>query len=287
MLPSATDLTYFLEVVQTKNISRASERLGISQPSLSVSLQRLEHSVGTSLLHRTKKGTHLTPAGERLYLKSRELLQQWEALRTHAVQANDDLQGQYTIGCHTAIAQYSLPHFLPELLNKHPKLEVKLVHDLSRKIVEQVVSLEVDIGIVINPVRHPDLILKKLSEDEVTLWVGSGRNKTQDPKGKEAVLICDLNMIQSQDIIKKIKRSSLNFNRIITSTSLEVITELTLSGAGIGILPGRVAQPKTQFGLKKIQSAPIFKDEIYLAYRVENKNIRAIQEIVKCVEKIF
>lgn len=60
MMPSPADLSYFIEVGNVLNLSRAAERLGISQPSLTLSIQRLEHSVGTALLIRSNKGVTLT-----------------------------------------------------------------------------------------------------------------------------------------------------------------------------------------------------------------------------------
>jgi len=60
MLPSAAELEYFLEVANTLNLSRASERLGLSQPSLSLAIKRLELSIGTQLFIRHKQGVTLT-----------------------------------------------------------------------------------------------------------------------------------------------------------------------------------------------------------------------------------
>jgi Flp pilus assembly protein TadD len=68
------------------------------------------------------------------------------------------------------VALYSLKHFLPDLLGEFPALELNLQHDLSRRVTEAVVSLRVDIGIVVNPAPHPDLVLRKLCTDEVTFW---------------------------------------------------------------------------------------------------------------------
>ena len=76
----------------------------------------------------------------------------------------------------------------------------------------------------------------------------------------------------------------MKYTRIITSTNLEVITKLTESGAGIGIIPGRVA---SLANIKKVAGAPEFDDEICLIYRVENKNIRMIQEFAEKVRRSF
>jgi DNA-binding transcriptional LysR family regulator len=71
---------------------------------------------------------------------------------------------------HPSVAQYSLSKFLPQLLEKFPGFEVNFIHDLSRKITEQVISRECDLALVINPVAPPDLIMHKLLTDDVTLF---------------------------------------------------------------------------------------------------------------------
>ena len=280
MLPSGTDLTYFVEIAQVENFSRASERLGVSQPTLSLAMKRLEENIGAQLFVRTKSGVHLTPCGRSLLAKARFLMQEWERTREQSVEAQDEVRGEIRLGCHVSVALYSLSLFLPKLLKQHPQLEVKLVHDLSRHIMESVISLKLDLGVVINPVRHPDLVCKKLCDDEVTLW------KLRGQKEVPSVLICDPELLQTQDLQKRLKKTKLNFLRTLSSSSLEVISDLTSSGVGVGILPSRLVQ-KLAPKLERVAEAPSFKDELYLIYRVENRRVRAIEVIGQELEKVF
>ncbi|MCB0385837.1 MAG: LysR family transcriptional regulator, partial [Bdellovibrionales bacterium] len=203
MLPSASDLEYFLEVVQTGNISRAAERLGITQPSLSLSIKRLEDVLGGQLLVRTKTGVHATHLGLRFHRQSRQLLDQWGRMRADALSTENEIRGNFTLGCHPSVAIYSLPSFFPDLLRDAPDLELSLRHDLSRKITEDVISFQIDFGLVVNPVQHPDLVIRELFRDEVTLWKLAKPSSLQRENG---VLIYDPNLLQSQALLKKIKR---------------------------------------------------------------------------------
>jgi DNA-binding transcriptional LysR family regulator len=158
MTPSPHDLKYFREAAATLNMSRASERLGISQPSLSLAIQRIEDSVGDKVFYRSRRGLVLTQAGKQLLTHTNFLLDAWSQVKSKALASSQLIQGRYIIGCHASVALYSLGTFLPKVLHDHPTLEIKLEHDLSRKITESVISSAVDIGIVVNPVKHPDLI---------------------------------------------------------------------------------------------------------------------------------
>lgn len=281
MIASPADLTYFAEVASTLNVSRAAERLGISQPSLSLAMQRLELSVGTPLLTRSKRGVSLTQAGKQLLAHTRQLLQSWDEVKTQAQASVHGIQGSYTIGCHAAVAMHFVSGFLPELVEKHPKLNISLRHDLSRKIAEEVVSMKVDVGVVVNPVQHPDLIIYRLCEDEMTLWTAAtvkNRNKS--------VLICDPGLMQSQTLLKKLKKSGVTFERTICSDNLEVITDLTANGCGIGILPAQAAH-RSKKKLVQLQETPVFSDEHCLIYRVENKNVKSIQAINAAIRRFY
>lgn len=287
MMPSPTDLTYFMEVALTSNVSRASERLGISQPSLTLAIQRLEQAVGAPLFIRSKKGVTLTQAGRQLLSHSRDLAQRWDMVRSRALASHTEIQGCYTVGCHASVALYSLPGFVASLLEAHPRLEIRLAHDLSRRVAERVVQLEVDVGIVVNPMKHPDLVIRKLADDEVTLFVGEGKRKTQDIRSGEAVLLCDPDLLQTQHLLQKLKKAGVRHGRVLASSSLEVIAELAASGAGVAILPSRVAGMAQRRGLRKVPKAPVFLDEICLIYRMENKNVRSIQAIAEQITATF
>jgi DNA-binding transcriptional LysR family regulator len=278
---SAADLQYFTEIAHTGNVSRAAERLNISQPSLSLAMQRLEKSVGASLLVRSKKGVSLTPAGAQLLRHARQLLGMWDGVRAAAQASVQEVQGVYSIGCHPSMARNIFRHFLPQLLAAHPGLEVRIKHDVSRRVTEDVVSLKTDLGIVVNPAPHPDLVIHKLTEDEVTFWA-----RPDLPTANKDVLVCDPDLAQTQELLRRMPRAGLQANRLLTSSNLEVIAELTASGCGFGILPSKVAA-RAQTPLKRMPKAPAVRDTHSLIYRVENKNIRAVQTLAQTIRGCF
>lgn len=288
MMVSASDLQYFVEVANTLNFSRASERIGISQPSLSAAMKRLEQALDVSLFIRSKNGVTLTKGGKRLLAHTRQLLQMWDTVKSECQASHDEVQGCFRFGCHTSVALYGLSAFLPAFLEQHPQMEIQLEHDLSRKILEEVVNFSVDIALVVNPVRHPDLIIQKLYEDEVTFWC------TREPNAGSglldsghAVIICDPDLAQTQWLLKYLHREGLQYKRVITSSSLEVVAKMTASGNGIGILPACVARSVCPGLLNPLPDMPKFNDEICLVYRHENRSVKAMQVLVESVKQHF
>lgn len=284
MTPNFADIQYFIEVAETLNISRASERLGITQPSLSAALKRLEDIIGTELLIRSRTGVTLTKAGKQFLNKSRVFVNDWEQLKAEVSKNEQDISGDFKLGCHPSLGLYSLSLFLPELIQKHKDLNIRLVHDLSRKITEGVISYDIDFGLTVNPVQHPDLVIRELFTDVVRFWKAKKNYPTQDLHSGEGVLICDTNLAQAQKMINDLKKQKIIFKRIITSSSLENITELTAMGAGVGIIPTRVAEKLEKTKLAPASSKlPTFNDKICLIYRPDYQKSMGAKTIIKLI----
>ncbi len=289
MEPNFYDLRYFLEVAQTKNLSRAAERIGITQPTLTQACKRLEAAAGAQLLIRSKKGVELTAAGHRLRTQFQLLIDQWEGIRRIAKSTTSEVTGVVRLGCHVSVALYSVAHFLPALFKKHQNLEVVLEHDLSRHIVDRVIHYKLEMGVVVNPTPHPDLVIHKLTSDTVTVWESSDSALAANAS---STLIYDPNLLQVQDILTKLRKQKTNAAdevplRTIQTTSLELATQLAVAGTGRAILPSRVVGEHAKNKLKVIKGLPTFSDQISLVYRHENKSLKNIEAFVQEIKKVF
>jgi LysR family transcriptional regulator, cell division regulator len=283
MLPNFQDLRSFLEVSSTKNLSRAAERLGITQPALSQAMKRLELCFDTDLLIRTKSGVQLTRAGKKIFIESRDLLYTWEQMVQETSKEQQTLKGRYILGIHSSIANYTVEFFLPQLLTEYKDLQLELVHDLSRKISEEIISFKIDFGLVVNPPPHPDLVITELFKDEVTYFTSKKMTPLNDLSSSLLTLIIEPSLTQTQEILNKSHKIGLKFKRTLSSSNLEVISKLVASGAGVGILPTRVAENAAQKLIKLPGSNPIFKDRICLVYRSEFRKSEAARELIQFV----
>lgn len=275
MLATPTEIEYFIEVYQTRHVSKAAIRLGVTQPTLTLSLQRLEEKLGVKLFHRTKQGVVSTEQGTLFYKKAHGLIDSWNELHHDLGESVDTLQGHFKIGCHQSVGAYILPRFLESLNKDAPGIEIDLFHDFSRKITERVVSYEIDLGFVVNPVRHPDLVLKKMGDDRVLFW--RARDTVNVPKK----IFADANLMQIQSILGKTHAKDFQDWKLINSNSLELIRTLTLSGQGIGILPERVAKADGADLVPYDSKLPIFEDKIFAVYRKDVLANRAGRELVR------
>jgi DNA-binding transcriptional LysR family regulator len=263
--PSANDLVYFLEIAEQLHLSRTATRLGVSQPTLSLALKRLEECVGHSLIERNGRKMSLTSQGNLLRNEAQKLLNMWQNLSKQFNKEAAKTKGKLKFGCHTSVGLYSLDKMLPSLLKSFPLIDIELKHGLSRHLCEEVISKKIDLALVINPQRHPDLILKKIVQDEVTFW--------KKPGAPEHRLICHPELLQTQSLLKN-RKKGLPFTQFLTSESLENIAKLTAAGLGVGIIPERVVK-SLSLSLSKITEWGQFQDELYLIGHCEciKKNI--------------
>ncbi|MCW8398957.1 LysR family transcriptional regulator [Legionella sp. PATHC038] len=265
------DIKYFIAASDTLNVTRASEIIGISQPALSYSIKRLENKLGGLLFIRLKNGIQLTKLGEEFKQRAHRLVYEWEQVQNIANPESGLVQGNYTIALHPSVALYALQYFMPKLQVQFPKLGFNFIHGHSREMTEKVISWEADFGIVVNPIQHPDLVIIKLSTDEVSIfYANNAQNK----------LIFDIKLAQSQYILKQIDKKTA-FNGVINSTSLEVIAKLTALGLGYGILPSRVTYQYKH--LRRLDNAPVFRDEICLVYRPEKHSNPVSKKIIQII----
>jgi DNA-binding transcriptional LysR family regulator len=171
------------------------------------------------------------------------------------------------------VGAYSLPLFVKKLLHQYPRLELSFLHGLSREMLEEVVSSRVDFGLVMNPSRHPDLVIKELCQDQVSFWAG--------PTVDRATLIFDPALRQAQTLVRKIG-SRKSFERHLHSSSLEVIASLAEAGCGVAILPERLARRYSRLSPFDGRM-PSVRDRLCLIYRSDRHLTSAAKTIARTI----
>jgi DNA-binding transcriptional LysR family regulator len=274
---SSRDVAAFREVVLVKSISRAAERWQLTQPAVSAIIKKIERWMGLELLVRTGRGVQPTRAGERFFSSAQSLIEGWENLRSTVLEDHREMQGCYRIGAHSSVAIVLAPRFTAAILEAEPRLELHFVHELSRNIADAVINFQLDFGLVVNPPRHPDLVIRKLYTAEFGFWVkAKPQGPLQDPANPASVVICHPDLAQSQRIIALARRKNgLQSRRVTHSTDLQVIMALAASGAGIGVLPAGLVRHAHSKDLVSLPGFPTARDNVALVYRKDAQSSRA------------
>ena len=163
-------LAAFCAVVERRSFSQAAERLGVTQPAVSLQVRALEKRLGTQLLDRSGRRVEPTEAGRRLYRGAQRLLALEEQVLSDVVaDAEGDLTGVLSIGASTGPAAVVVPQLLCEFQRAHPAVRVALeVHD-TRTVVDLVAERQLELGIVGASPRHRGVQFEPFARDEVVL----------------------------------------------------------------------------------------------------------------------
>ncbi len=163
-------LAAFCAVVERRSFSQAAERLGVTQPAVSLQVRSLEKRLGIQLLDRSGRRVEPTEAGVRLFRSAQRLLQLEEQMLDEiSSESVGALTGELSIGASTGPAAVAVPVLLCEFQQRHPDLRVALeVHD-TQTVVDLVAERELELGIVGAARRHRSVRFEPILEDEVIL----------------------------------------------------------------------------------------------------------------------
>ncbi len=188
-------LAAFCAVVDRRSFSQAAERLGVTQPAVSLQVRSLEKRLGTQLLDRSGRRVEPTEAGWRLYRGAQKLLALEEQIESDvAATVEGELRGNLVLGASTGPAAIVVPLLLGEFQRENPGVHVSLTVSDTHTVVERVAARELELGIVGASRRHRGVRFEPFFSDEVILACPpghrfAGRTVTLDELRDEPLIL--------------------------------------------------------------------------------------------------
>jgi DNA-binding transcriptional LysR family regulator len=163
-------LAAFCAVVERRSFSQAADRLGVTQPAVSLQVRALEKRLGAQLLDRSGRRVEPTEAGWRLYRGAQRMLALEDQLVTEvAASGEGELAGDLVLGASTGPAAIAVPLVLCEFQQLNPDVRVFLTVSDTHSVVERVAARELELGIVGAARRHRAVAFEPFFDDEVIL----------------------------------------------------------------------------------------------------------------------
>jgi DNA-binding transcriptional LysR family regulator len=163
-------LQAFCEVVERRSFSQAAERLGVTQPAVSLQVRALEKRLGTQLLDRSGRRVEPTEAGLKLYRSAQRLLAlEEEIVNELAEDATGELSGTLAIGASTGPGGVVLSTLLCRFAEQHPQLHVALSVFDTQTVIERVADRSLELGVVGAAPRHRGVEYESFVHDTVVL----------------------------------------------------------------------------------------------------------------------
>ena len=254
-------LRVFAAVAEHGGFSRAAAVLRLSQPAVSKSVQELERTLGLPLIERAGRSSRLTPAGESLATRARELFSV-EASAEEELRALRGLEGgTLHVGASTTIATYMLPSILARFRETHPGVALRVVSANTRAIARQLLERRLDVAIVEGPVAHERLDVIAWREDELVLIASSGHPLAS----RRAVRAADLDGVRlivresgsgTRDVAERaLADQGISLPVALQLGSTEAIKQGVAAGLGLAIVSRTAAAD--QLALGRIAIVPL------------------------------
>lgn len=248
----------FLKVAELGSVSRAAERLHVTQPAVTKQVRALEQSLGATLLERTGQGVRLTDAGELVAQYGRTGLRVVDECRQALAELGAGDTGKLTLGAGVTTSVFQLPAWLRQFRRERPKVEIIVRTGTSRIVTEQVLEREVDLGFVTSPVSRGGLKEKVLYREEIVLVV------SPDFASDGRVLLENIPLIlfPSTTGFRNYLNDKLGSERLaqqvrMETDSVEAIKSFVMVGLGGAFLPiTAVAHELAKRRLKRLRLSP-------------------------------
>lgn len=277
-------LEYFQMASRLKNITRAAERLKVSQPNITVAIKKLEAELGIQLFDRSQKQLSLTPEGE-VFLSRIELA--LRNIQDAVLEVNDYKQlqkGTIKIGIPPMIGAFLFPKIFSSFQRRYPHLDIYLYEEGSMAIREQLERDELDFGIVIITDASPSLQLLPMSTCQLMACLPNDHPFAKKPSFALSELNdADLIMLKEGSylrhvVLQLLKAENINPNIVLESNQVETVKGLVASGVGIAFLMDFVVRNTPGIRIIPLKK-PVFV-EVGLAWKKDRYISRAAQSFI-------
>lgn len=165
------EMKYIYTIYQKGSFAKAAEALYITQPALSISVQKAEARIGMPIFDRNQKPLRLTAAGEIYIEKIKEILQIEKELQTRIQDLSDLTTGSIKIGASSYIFSYILPPVLLEYQKRYPGVQLDVLESGAYELKEMLLKKEIDLTFASRPAKEPNFKNKFVFQDELVLAV--------------------------------------------------------------------------------------------------------------------
>lgn len=244
ILPTLRQLRYLVALDEHRHFGRAAEACLATQSTLSAGLQELETLLGVTLVERTKRKVMLTPLGETVVERARELLRQAEDIADLASAASSaPLSGLLRLGVIPTIAPYVLPQALPHLRESYPDLKLYLREDLTARLVDRLQAGELDVILLALPYGGLDLETTIIGEDPFVVVCPSDhplahqQTIANSDLQREELLLLEEGHCMREHALAACNMPGPARGDGLLATSLVTLVQMVDNGLGVTLLP--------------------------------------------------
>ncbi|MEK3726242.1 MULTISPECIES: LysR family transcriptional regulator [unclassified Lysinibacillus] len=285
-------LHYFMAVCEELHFTKAAEKLGISQPTLSQQIRVLEDELGMPLFDRIGKKIVATEAGSLLFSYATEMLTTLQNVKDAINDLQELQRGQISVGIMPSDLDYRITQLVIDFHQKFPKVKLKILASID--IMRQVLENEVDIGIGTNVEPDDRLVIIPLRREEYVLTV----SQEHPLANQTAITIAELKGLPmvmypegffGREIVEEaVKKHGFQLHSILETSSVTSIMNLVRANIGATVQPYHLIQQindPTLCSIRISDGAP--SRSLSIIYRVDRYVSQATTAFIKQIKEYF
>ena len=287
-------LEYLLAIDKFRHFARAAEQCRVTQPTLSMMLQKMEEELGTKLIDRTAQPIRPTAIGQKVIEQARVVLYQLSLIKELVQEEEETLKGTFRLAILPTIAPYLLPRFFQSFVEAHPSLDIRILEMKTMPSLKALQQGEVDAAIIANAPSENNLQSDRLFYEEFFGYVARTEPifakpliRTADINDERLWLLDEGHCFRDQLIrfcqMEKVKLRQAAYRL----GSLETFMHMVESGNGITFIPQLATLQLNQEQQELIRPFAIPKPtrEVHFVTRKDFVRFRIAETLVQSIRK--
>ncbi len=293
-MPTIRQFEYLVAVDDERHFGRASERVHVSQPTLSAQLAQLEHRIKVKLFNRGRNGVYPTPAGQEIIARARKILQERERLLEFAQRVSHPLSGRIKFGIPPTLGPYVLPHIVPELHRQFPELKLLVREGVPKDIQKMVEDGTMDMALTPLPILPNKLHTEEIFEERLQVGMAWDHPLAQKEQltGQDLEDEKVLAMVSGHHLHDQVKELCDSYGAELLydyeGSSLDALRHMVVMGAGISFFPALYVlseiSERKDLTVKEIKGKSLFRN-IAMIWRKDSHLHQEFEELSQLFRK--
>ena len=290
-----TQLRYTLAVAEHGNFTLASERCFVTQPTLSMQVQKLEEELGVTIFNRSTKPLRTTEVGEKILIQARKIVEESSRMNDIVSEEKGVIGGTLKVGIIPTVSPTLLPLFLSSFIKKNKNVDLKIEEFTTNSMFEKINKGEIDCAIAATPLEDESIIEKPLYYEPFVAYVPKhhGLSKRDsldinDLEDAELLILEDGHCFRDQ-ILNLCSIKDLNKQFELKSGNFETLINLSNNGPWMTVLPYLHSKLRSDIDKKNLIkfNDPLPAREISIIYSKTQLKLPIINALKSSISKII
>jgi LysR family hydrogen peroxide-inducible transcriptional activator len=292
-----TQLKYVLAVSEHQNFTKAAKKTFVTQPTLSMQIQKLEEELDIMIFDRGKKPIELTSVGKKIVEQARNIVNESERMQDVVDQEKGFVGGEFKLGIIPTIMPTLLPMFLRNFTNKYPKVHLKIEELTTADIISKINDGHLDAAIAATPLNQEKIIERVLYFEPFVGYVPENHRLHDNKKlNKEDLNLDDILLLEDGHCFRDgVVNICSSFKKNIDDTfqlesgSFETLVKLSNEGLGMTLLPylHTLDIPQDQRNNLKYFNEPSPAREVSILYKKSELRMQIINALFDVISGVI